>query len=307
MASTLDRPLAPGRASDTARPGVSLTDGLLLLMSIIWGINYAVVKYGAALVSPLAYNSLRVAIAAVVLVVIVAARRGERLARRDLLALLALGVLGNGVYQVFFVEGIARTRAGDASLVLAAAPVFIAIMGRMMGIERVGVRAIAGIVLSIGGIGLVVFGATGSTHGQSTLFGNMLVLAGCICWALYSVLLKPYANRIDALRISAVTAVGGAVPLLLVALPSLAATDWRHVPLGAFGALAYSAIGALVIAYLFWYRGIRVLGPTRTAMYSNLQPVVAILFAWAFLSEVPTLWQWLGAATIIAGVILTRT
>jgi len=119
--------------------------------------------------------------------------------------------------------------------------------------------------------------------------------------------LKPYANRIDALRISTVTAVGGAVPLLLVALPSLAATDWRHVPLGAFGALAYSAIGALVIAYLFWYRGIRVLGPTRTAMYSNLQPVVAILFAWAFLSEVPTLWQWLGAATIIAGVIMTRT
>jgi drug/metabolite transporter (DMT)-like permease len=307
MVSTLDRPLAPGRASDTARPGVSLTDALLLVMSVIWGINYAVVKYGAELVSPLAYNSLRVAIAAVVLSGIVALGRGERLARRDVIGLLLLGVLGNGVYQVFFVEGIARTRAGDAALVLAAAPVFIAIFGRITGVERIGVRAIAGIVLSIAGIGFVVFGGAGDTTGQSTFLGNALTLLGCICWALYTVLLKPYANRIDALRISTVTAVGGAIPLLLVSAPSIVAVDWRHVSMGAYAALAYSSIGALVIAYLFWYRGIRVIGPTRTAMYSNLQPVVAILFAWGFLSEVPTPWQWLGAVTIIAGVILTRT
>jgi len=77
--------------------------------------------------------------------------------------------------------------------------------------------------------------------------------------------------------------------------------------MGAYGALAYSAIGALVIAYLFWYRGIRVLGPTRTAVYSNLQPIVALLAAWAFLGEIPTIFQGVGAVTIIAGVFLTRS
>jgi drug/metabolite transporter (DMT)-like permease len=243
----------------------------------------------------------------VVLAGIVGAMRGERIARRDLIALLALGVLGNGVYQVFFVEGIARTRAGDASLVLAAAPAFIAILGRMLGVERIGVRALVGIILSIAGIGFVVFGAAGGTNGESTLLGNALVLVGCLCWALYTVLLKPFSNRIDALRISAITAVGGALPLLLVAMPSILAVDWRHAPAGAFAALAYSGVGALVIAYLFWYRGLRVLGPTRTAMYGNLQPIVALLFAWGFLHEVPTHWQWLGATTIIAGVVMTRT
>jgi drug/metabolite transporter (DMT)-like permease len=72
-------------------------------------------------------------------------------------------------------------------------------------------------------------------------------------------------------------------------------------------ALFFSGLGALVLAYLFWYRGVRVLGPTRTAMYSNLQPVIALLIAWPALSEVPTLIQGAGAVTIIAGVILTRT
>jgi drug/metabolite transporter (DMT)-like permease len=307
MASLVDNTLAPGRAGDIARPGVSLTDGLLLLMSIIWGVNYVVVKYGAGLVDPLAYNGIRVAVAAVILTGIVAVMRGERLARRDLVALLWLGVLGNGVYQAFFVEGIARTRAGDAALVLAAAPAFIAILGRVWGVERLGARAVGGIVLSIAGIALVVFGATGGADGASTLLGNALVLAGCLCWAVYTVLLKPYTNRISALRISAVTAVGGAVPLLIVALPAILSTNWRTVPAGAFGAIAYSAIGALVIAYLFCYRGIRVLGPTRTAMYGNLQPIIAILVAWGFLHEVPTLWQWVGAVTIIAGVVMTRT
>jgi len=61
------------------------------------------------------------------------------------------------------------------------------------------------------------------------------------------------------------------------------------------------------LVYLFWFRGVKVLGPTKTAIYSNLQPVVAILFAWAVLHEMPTAWQGLGAATIIAGIFLSRT
>jgi drug/metabolite transporter (DMT)-like permease len=52
---------------------------------------------------------------------------------------------------------------------------------------------------------------------------------------------------------------------------------------------------------------VQVLGPTRTAMYSNLQPVIALAAAWMWLGEIPTPWQALGAGTIIAGVVLTRT
>jgi drug/metabolite transporter (DMT)-like permease len=100
--------------------------------------------------------------------------------------------------------------------------------------------------------------------------------------------------------------VGGAVPLLLIAAPSLASTGWGSAGATTWGAVAYSGLAALVVAYLFWYRGVRVLGPTRTAMYGNLQPVIALGFAWLTLGEVPTLAQAAGTIAIMSGIVLTR-
>src|SRR5919108_476588 len=85
MASRIDEAIAPGHAQDTARPGVSLTDLLLLCTSAIWGVNYIVVKYGTEVLRPLAYNGARVALAAVVLGALAVARYRERVARRDVL------------------------------------------------------------------------------------------------------------------------------------------------------------------------------------------------------------------------------
>ena len=74
-----------------------------------------------------------------------------------------------------------------------------------------------------------------------------------------------------------------------------------------WGAIAYSGLLALVVAYLFWYRGVRTLGPTRTATYANLQPVIALLVAWLWLAEVPTAAQLVGVVVILGGVLLTRS
>jgi drug/metabolite transporter (DMT)-like permease len=75
----------------------------------------------------------------------------------------------------------------------------------------------------------------------------------------------------------------------------------------AWVSVTYSGIFALVIAYLFWYNGVRVLGPTRTAMYSNLQPIFAVIVAWLVLGESITAWQVAGAISIITGLLLTRS
>jgi drug/metabolite transporter (DMT)-like permease len=83
--------------------------------------------------------------------------------------------------------------------------------------------------------------------------------------------------------------------------------SWPSLGIGVWGALVYSGFGALAVAGLFWLRGVRVLGPTRTAMYVNLQPVMALLVAWAALGETPTPAQLGGTAAIIAGVLLTRS
>jgi drug/metabolite transporter (DMT)-like permease len=100
--------------------------------------------------------------------------------------------------------------------------------------------------------------------------------------------------------------IGGAVPMAIVSAPAVFRAPWRTMPMSGYGAIGYSAIFSLVVAYFFWYRGVRVLGPTRTAMYSNLQPVVAVIVACAALGETPTVWQILGASGILGGLFMTR-
>jgi drug/metabolite transporter (DMT)-like permease len=298
--------LTPASGVAVTRPGVSATDLLLLLMALIWGVNISVVKYGTLHLSPLAYNGVRVAIAAIALLAIGASLREQWPTRRDIVMLLMLGTLGNGLYQLFFIQGVAHTRAGNAALVLAATPAFVALVGWLRGVERIRPRAMLGIAVSIAGMAIVVIGTAPVALGQSTLLGDLLVLSGCICWAAFSVLLNPYAKRVNAIHVSAITMTGGAIPLLLVGAPAIARTEWPAVPGMVWAAIVFSGLGALVIAYLCWYRGIKVLGPTRTAMYGNLQPIVALLFAWLLLHEVPTLLQGVGAVSIITGLLMTR-
>jgi drug/metabolite transporter (DMT)-like permease len=306
MASTVRETTTPGLASSTTRPGVWLTDASLVLMAIIWGVNFSVVKFGTTLVDPLAYNGLRVTLAAVVLLAIALVVRAPLPSARTTLALLALGVLGNGIYQIFFVEGIARTSASDTALVVAASQAIIALIGRIRGVDRVSARGATGIALSIGGIGLVVLGSTRAASGESSLLGDLLVLCGSVSWSVDTVLLKPYTERVSGLQLSALTMVGGAVPLVMVAWPAIASAHWSAVPVSGWLAVFYSGVFALVIAYFFWYRGVRIIGPTRTAMYTNLQPLIAVLVAWLMLSESPTPWQGIGAACIMGGLVLTR-
>lgn len=299
----------PGARGTSASPGFGLTDIALLAMALIWGVNYSVVKFATEVMPPLAFNGFRVCLAAAALLLIA---RGPRPARRTLVTLVLLGALGNGIYQVLFVEGVARTRAGDAALIASASPAFMAIIGRLRGTERIVGRGVAGILLSLAGMCFVVWGSgAGGEHvagvsQRAALFGDVLILAGALAWAWYTVLLRPYTHTVDGLQLSAWTMVGGAMVLIVAGASDMMHTSWSTLPALAWGSVLYSGFGALVLAYLFWYRGVRVLGPTRAAMYGNLQPVIAILVAWLMLGETPTLWQGVGTAAITGGLLLTR-
>ena len=308
MASTVQGALAPGRA-EGARPGVWLTDLSLLAMALIWGVNFSVVKIGTHHFAPSAFSGLRVALASVVLAGIAVALRDHLPCVRDRWRLAGLGVLGHGLYQVCFIEGIARTTAGTAALVLAAGPAFIALVGRVRGSETLAPRAWGGIALQLLGMAGVVLGTAGQSAGAArgaSPLGPALILFGALCWAIYSVLLKPYAERIHPLQVSAWTMFGGVTVLGFVTLPALLRTDFAAVPAAGWNALLYSGLLALVVAYLFYYRGVRVLGPTRTAMYANLQPLIALVVAYLTLGERPTAVQLSGAAAIMVGLLISR-
>ncbi len=276
-------------------------------MAVIWGVNFSLIKYATQVIPPLAFTGLRVWLSASVLLTIAALRRRSWPPRSDIIALILLGVIGNGVYQILFVEGLSRTKVGNAALIVAAAPAFIAVASRIKGIERVRRRTLAGVALSVCGVALVVLGSARADHSNSTLLGTLLVFCGVLCWTMFTVLLQPLATRVDPIQLSALTMTGGAIPLLFTTPRALAVMRWDLVGLAAWGSLLYASVISMVIAYLFWYRGLRVLGPTRTAVYGNLQPVIAIAVAWFFLNESPTAWQGVGTATILSGIFLTRS
>lgn len=289
------------------RGGFGITDLMLLTMAAIWAINFSVVKYGTGMISPVAFTGMRVGISTVLLVGIALWQRKPLPASRDIMVLLVLGIVGNGLYQLLFVEGVSRTRAGNAALIVAAAPGFIAVASRMRGIERASRKVLSGIGLSILGVGFVVLGSSTANSRENTFLGSLLVFSGVLCWTAYTVGLQPLTKRIDPIQLSAAAMVGGAIPLIFTTIPSIIDTDWTAIGLGAWAALLYASVLSMVVGYLFWYRGLKVLGPTRTASYSNLQPIIALAVAWIFLKEVPTAWQVVGVATIMSGVLLTRS
>jgi drug/metabolite transporter (DMT)-like permease len=284
-----------------------VTDALLLLMAVIWGVNFSVIKFGTQLVAPLAFNGARISIAVGAQFGVARAMQLPPLARRDALRLFALGMLGNGVYQILFILGLARSRVATTALVIAATPAFIALIGRFFGSEYLSRRQWLGIACQVAGCSTVVLGAGRATAGSDSLLGSTLLLLAAFSWALYAVRLKSYSHRIHPMQIGAWTMLGGVLVVGAVAIPAMAATPWTRLPPGFWLALAFSAILAMVVAYMFYYRGLRVLGPTRTAMYSNLQPLVAGVVAWIALNEVPTGAQVLGAVLIVSGLLVTRS
>ncbi len=288
-----------------AKPASRLTELSLVLMAVIWGVNFSVMKYGTQVIAPLAFNVLRMLLACVVLVALALVLPGKRPSRADLVRLLALGVLGHCVYQLLFINGLALTRAGTAALVIAASPACVALVARSFGHDKLPVRAIVGIGISMAGVGLVI-GDTASGEGAGHVAGDLMILVAVACWAFYTNWLVALTQRVDSLQVAAWTLVGGVVPLAAIAAPALLAVEWGAVAPLTWGAIAYSGLGAMVIAYLLWYRGVHQIGPTRTSMFGNLQPVVALVVAWLVLGEVPTPLQGLGAGAVLGGLYLSR-
>ena len=295
---------APPRAAPV---GLTPTDALLALMALIWGVNLIIVKAALAVFQPLAFNAVRFPLAAVALIA-VARLMGYRLPPRRFWVPLALyGVLGNSLYQLGFIEGLGRTRAGNAALLMAANPVLTAVISHWRGHEHVGSRDWLGLALSGAGVALVVLGSGVEVGFGSTVVGDLMVLGAVLCWALYAVGSSPLVHELGSVPMTAWTTALGTVPIVLMGLPSLAGQRWDAVTPAAWGAVLYASLGAIVTGYLLWARGIRRLGSTRVALYSNFTPVFAFLAAWPVLGETPTLWQVVGGSAIVSGMYLTRS
>ncbi|MCX7671909.1 MAG: DMT family transporter, partial [Anaerolineae bacterium] len=151
-------------------PGRRLTSNDLIVLSVvlIWGFNFTVVKLALRDLSPLAFNALRFGAATTALLTIMRVR-GESFAlrRQDVVPVILLGFGGHTLYQALFINGMALTTPAIASLLMGTSPLFVALFGALLGIERLRPTVVAGIGLSFVGIALLIFGGRGGVHLQS--------------------------------------------------------------------------------------------------------------------------------------------
>ena len=302
------------------RSGPALIDSLLLLMVLIWGTNYSVIKRAFAEIPPQPFNVVRMAMASLVYLasIAVARRRASRrdrtvssvfytpqaLTRADRWTLLWVGLVGHLWYQACFVAGIDGTSVSNAALIIGATPAVVAVASALLGRDRITPFHWVGAAISAGGI-VVVVGHNTSFGGQ-TFHGDVLVMVSVCCWAAYTIGAAGLMRRHSPLYVTGVTMAIGTVPYAMCFLPAVLRVDWLGLSRYTLVALPLSALLALCLAYLIWYAGVQRLGPARTAIYSNVVPLAAMLVARVWLGEPITAVKLGGAAAIVTGVLFTR-
>lgn len=285
-----------------------LIDAALVGMTLIWGLNFIVVKTTLVQISPNAFMAARFIIAGVLLSAIVRLRQGGFGIPRAAWGKVALvGIIGTTIYQPLFLNGLALTKASNSALILASTPAFIVLLNRFIRGERFAARGWFGIALSFAGIGLIVASGGDLMSDSRALWGDLLILGATFCWSVYSVLTAPLLKQFSSLSLTALSTVFGTIPLVIISLPALVAQPWASVSPSGWSGLLYSAIFAIVIAYIIWNVGVQRIGGARTAIYNNLTPVIATLAAALFLNEPLTILKIAGAIIIFIGLYLART
>ena len=289
-------------------------DSLLLLMTLIWGTNYALVKSAFREIDPQAFNALRMVLASSVMAATSSVARRTRLhdifhtpARvtpADWLRLAWLGLIGHCVYQYLFVGGLARTSVANSSLIVSSSPVVITLLSSLSRHERPGRWHWVGTLVSLLGIYTVV-GRGAHVSGESVR-GDLMLMGAVVCWALYTTGARPLMARHSPVGVTALSMLLGTLVYVPATGPVLARVPWAAISAVTWIKLVYSAIFALCVSYTIWYAAVRELGSARTAVYSNLLPIVAILTAFVWLHEPIGAVKALGAAAVLTGVAIAR-
>ena len=303
-----EKNLTETTSTPAAKKRLSSVDLMLVVMSFIWGLNFTAVKGALADFAPLSFNAIRFGTSSLILLSLLWVReRSLSVHRKDVVRFITLAFIGNTVYQLFFILGIARTTATNSALILATTPIFILIFGTLLGVERISSRVVQGVILSFTGVVMIILGSGQPlTLTDQSIIGDLLIIANPICWGIYTVLSKPMLREYSPLKLTTVTMAMGAVPLILVSIPSLSSENWTAISTNAWLGLAFSACFAIAIGYVIWYIGVSRIGSARTALYDNLVTVFAVASAWILLAEGMTPIQIIGAALVFVSLYVAR-
>jgi drug/metabolite transporter (DMT)-like permease len=225
---------------------------------------------------------------------------------RDLPLILTLGATAIAIYNALFLYGLRLAPASDGAIIVPGfAPVFTALFAWPVLKERIGAWTVAGFAVALAGLYFVVAPGAGE-QSANRLLGDLLFVLGAVCWGIYAV-----AGKTATVRFTPVTStLYGTVAGTLMLIPfGIAERGWMALaaaPAVSWAGLIYLATFGTVLAFVFFYEGVKRIGAGRSSAFAFLVPVVGVLSSVILLDEHLTVGIALGGALVLAGLWLVQ-
>jgi drug/metabolite transporter (DMT)-like permease len=294
----------PQRSRQPIAHGSLTVDLALFAVAAMWASTFTLFKIAWHDIDPVAFTGIRFASMFIFSIGLLALTRDRvRPRREDVPLLIASGLTGYFLYQMGFVLGLERTSALASAILIATHPIFSVMFNWGVRRERPASNEILGVVVAF--LGVAVFLRFWAAFGSAKP-GDLFSLGAAASFGAYGVINQPLTERYPPRELMAYGLAVGGVLIALVGIPAMARQDWTTVGAPAWIILVYAIIGPVYVAYMLWNWGIKRRGIPRTVVYGFLVPVLGGGLAVVALHEPLRPEQVVGAAFVVAGLVLTR-
>jgi drug/metabolite transporter (DMT)-like permease len=297
---------APRKPANQRDRGLAIKLALAFVaIYVIWGSTYLAIRYTVETIPPLVAAGIRHSIAGGIMLTW-AWLRGFRPTRQQWVAGFFLGtfffLIGHGTLH--WAEQ--YVGSGLAALLLATEPMFILVLGWMMGRQRISRISAMGLGLGVAGVA-VLSGAELTVKGSS-LLGLLAVLLGSLSWSFGVVVSPRLKLPSDALGRTALPTICGAGMLLIAAGVSgeFQHTLWASISLRSVFGLGYLITFGSVVAFTSYTWLLQRVPPALVATHTYANPVVAVLLGWFLAHEPLTMRVVLASVSILGAIVLVR-
>lgn len=228
-------------------------------------------------------------------------RNAFKLSKPQFKKLFILGFSGIFAYSFFFFNGLRLVKASHGSLIVALNPALVMLLTAILGKEKISFIKIIGLLSSLVGVAFVI------SHGDLLHLFSMFswgdaFMLGCpISWAFYTYFAKDALGESTPLQASTwAILLGLSMILLFVPLETFPKTIEPKV----WGALAYLGICGSVLGFVWYYEGVKKIGPVKTSVFNNLIPIFAMIISMVLLKETLQPYMIYGSVLVIGGVLI---
>jgi drug/metabolite transporter (DMT)-like permease len=211
-----------------------------------------------------------------------------------------------GLYFLFETFGLQYTSATKTSLIIATIPVVVLVLSALFLKERLRPVNIVGIVFSLAGVAMLVFGGRVPTAQHGMLIGDMLIFGAVLAASVYMIMTRRLGETLSSLQITGMQIIFGALLFLPLFLWDLPGFDWRAVTRESFIALLVLTVFATIGAFICYNYALTRIPAAQAAVCINGIPLVTACGAWVLLGETLTLMQLLGGALVLVAVLLAN-